>query len=366
MKIAFSVVKNIAKGGGIEKYTEELGSRLVEMGHEVLIYSMRNYGKLISNFKGMKIQYVPCIPLRQMQKLSASQAAGIRLALNNWPDIVHYHSVSPGSTAWMAKMSGKKTLIQMHGLEWKRPRWGKFGNKVHWLLEKWSMFGKPNLTAVSKVQCDYFNKQYGINARYIPCGVTPKNFTNPVQIKKLNLTPRKYILFASRLVRDKGAHYLIPAFRRIKTDFNLVIAGDVPNETQYKKKLLELAGDDNRIIFPGFVEGRLLEELFSNAGLYVQPSEIEGLSIALLEAMSYGIPSLVSDIPENLEAIGDCGMAFKNKNIDDLSEKINFFIKNVNLKNTLSERSIQRVRVFYSWDSIAKEFANYYKEIMEK
>lgn len=366
MKIAFSVVKNISRGGGIERYTEELGSRLVELGHEVLVYSMNNYGKRLSTFKGMKIRNVPCIPVRQMEKLSASQISGLSLAFSNWPDIVHFHSVSPGSTAWMSRKMGKKVVIQMHGLEWKRVRWGKSGTIVHRLLEKISLLGKPHLTAVSKIQCDYFKKNYKINAKYIPCGVTVKEFSSPVQIKKLGLKPKKYILFASRLVRDKGAHYLIPAFRKFNTDFNLVIAGDVPKESQYKKELLNLADDDKRIIFPGFVEGRLLGELFSNAGLYVQPSEIEGLSIALLEAMSYGLPCLVSDIPENIEAIGDCGMTFKNKNIEDLTGKIDFFIKNRNLKKAFSEKSIRRVKKFYDWDSIAAKFSDYYEEILEK
>ena len=366
MKIAFSVVKNILRGGGVEKYTEELGSRLVDLGHEVLVYSMNNYGVRLPAVKGMKIHYVPCIPVRQMEKLSASQLAGVRLAFSNWPDIVHYHSVSPGSTAWMARKTGKNVVIQMHGLEWKRARWGKSGAILHRFLEKISLLGRPNLTAVSKVQCDYFKEKYRLEAKYIPCGVSVKGFSRPEQIKQMNLKPQKFILFASRLVRDKGAHYLIPAFRKLETDFSLVIAGDVPNESRYKMELLKLAGDDERIIFPGFVEGRLLGELFSNAGLYVQPSEIEGLSIALLEAMSYGLPCLVSDIPENMEAVGDCGITFKNKDVDDLSQKMAYIIGNLNLKKTLAECSIRRVKNFYDWDAIAAQFVSYYEGIVQR
>jgi glycosyltransferase involved in cell wall biosynthesis len=266
--------------------------------------------------------------------------------------------------AWLSKLSGKKTVIQMHGLEWKRSRWGRSGVYLHHFLEKWSLLSKSHLTAVSKVQCDYFMQKYGITAKYIPGGVDIKNRIEANEILRIGLKPKKYILFASRLVKDKGAHYLIPAFRKLDTGFRLVIAGDVPNEDKYKKELLTLAGDDKRIVFPGFVEGRLLEELFSNAWMYVQPSEIEGLSIALLEAMSYGLPCLVSDIPENREAIGDCGLTFKNRNVSDLNKKLRFILKNGLDTENLSERTIQRVKECYSWDSIAAEFNDYYQAIL--
>lgn len=362
MKIAFAVIKHITRGGGIEKYTEELGERLVKMGHEVTVYSMKNYGNILSTYKGMNIISVPCIPLRQMEKLSASQIAGIKLGISKWPDIVHFHSVSPGSSAWLAKLSGKITVIQMHGLEWKRSRWGKPGVYLHHFLEKLSLLSKSNITAVSKVQCNYFLDKYGIVTKYIPTGVDIKTKIKPNEILKIGLKPKRYILFASRLVKDKGAHYLIPAFRKLDTDYRLVVAGDVPNEHKYKKELIELSQGDKRIIFPGFVEGLLLKELFSNAAMYVQPSEIEGLSIALLEAMSYGLPCLVSDIPENKEAIGDCGITFKNKDIIDLSNKLSQMLKK-DMKS-LGERAIRRVKDNYSWDSIAREFNDYYQTIL--
>ena len=146
----------------------------------------------------------------------------------------------------------------MHGLEWKRSRWGKSGVYLHHFLEKWSLLSKSYLTAVSKVQCDYFLQKYKITAKYIPTGVDVKSKIKAREILDMGLKPKKYIFFASRLVKDKGAHYLIPAFRMIDTDYRLVIAGDVPNEDKYKKELLSLAGSDKRIIFPRFCRGSLV------------------------------------------------------------------------------------------------------------
>jgi glycosyltransferase involved in cell wall biosynthesis len=364
MNIVFAVVKHISIGGGVEKYTEELGSRLVQMGHRVKVYSMKNYGAVPPFYKGMKIIPVRSVPLRQTEKLSASQIAGLMLSLSNWPDIVHFHSVSPGSSAWLVKLTGKKTLIQMHGLEWQRSRWGRTGEYVHRFLEKWSLLSGSYLTAVSRVQCDYFKSKYGRDVEYIPTGVDLKKPTLARDILPLGLQPKKYVLFASRLVQEKGAHYLIPAFRKIPTDYKLVLAGDVPNEDRYKKELLALASNDPRILFPGFVQGRLLEELFSNAAIYVQPSEIEGLSIALLEAMSYGLPCLVSDIPENIEAIADCGFTFVSRNIDHLSHRLSCLLENHKTMESLCKKAVHRVTNHYSWDSIADQFDELYRNIL--
>ena len=201
--------------------------------------------------------------------------------------------------------------MQMHGIEWQRSRWGSFRLVSPAYLERRSMTGMDAYTAVSRVQCASLSRTYGVPVEFIPTGADMRDPTPAREIGSLGLKPREYILFASRLVREKGHHYLIPAFRKLDTDKRLVIAGDAQGEDVYKEELRRLADGDPRIIFPGFVQGRLLKELFSNAHFYVHPSELEGLSIALLEAMGYGNACLVSDIPENEEALGDTGFYFK-------------------------------------------------------
>jgi len=166
-------------------------------------------------------------------------------------------------------------------------------------------------------------------------------------------------------VREKGAHYLIPAFKQLDTDFKLVIAGDAKGEDEYKKELQDMAAGDKRILFPGFVEGRALEELFSNAAVYVQPSVIEGLSIALLEAMSYSNCCLVSDIPENREAIGGCGFTFKNENIADLRDNLQKLIDDNELRISVAEKASKRVAELYNWDKIALKFEEMYSQMVE-
>lgn len=360
MRIAFLVVKNIARGGGIEKYTLELGSRLVKRGHEVTVYSMRHYGEVPDSYLGMRIISVPSLTLPCMQKLSCSAIAAIKSSLGKAFDIMHFHSIAAGSFAWISRLRGQRCVLQMHGIEWQRSRWGTFGSWTLKFLERLSLLQADLCTAVSKTQCDYYANHLGINTHYVPPGASVKPKTKVNEILELGLQHNRYIFFASRLVRDKGAHYLIGAFKRLKTDMKLVIAGDVQGGAGYKSELMDLAGEDPRILFPGFVGGRLLEELFSNAYLYVQPSEIEGLAIALLEAMSYGNCCLVSDIPENLEAIADTGFHFTNKNVDSLAERLNWLLEHRQEVASAGISAKEHVKQHYSWELVTDQIEKLY------
>lgn len=364
LKIAFLVVKNIARGGGIEKYTQELGRRLVARGHQVTVYSMRHYGEVTGEFLGMRVMSVPCIQSSALEKLTASASAAFSLLVNGERyDIVHCHSVAAGAFAPFIRLKGLKCILQMHGIEWQRNRWSFIGKNMLKLLERVSLAGNHACTAVSNTQCDFYRDNHGISMRYIPTGAEIKPHHEAREILKMGLEPGRYVLFASRLVREKGAHYLIEAFRQLETGFRLVIAGDAKGEEAYKQELQGLAESDPSILFPGFVEGRALQELFSNAAVYVQPSEIEGLSIALLEAMSYGNCCLVSDIPENMEAIGAAGFTFQNKNVIALRSELARLLASETLRSSVGNEARARVQEYYNWDKITDEFEDMYRSL---
>ncbi|SDP71028.1 glycosyltransferase family 4 protein [Desulforhopalus singaporensis] len=364
MRIAFSVVKNLERGGGIEKYTYELGCRLVERGHEVTIFSMGHYGDSQPVVEGMRVVTVPCIPKASTEKLSAGASAAFAAFKSGGFDVVHCHSVAAGAFGWLPRLRGQKTVFQMHGIEWQRTRWNRIGIRVLKMLEAASLRSCHAYTAVSQTQCDFYQKHAGIEMRYIPTGADLKRKPARQEIQKLGLDADKYILFASRLVQEKGAQYLIPAFRKLDTDMKLVVAGDAQGAEAFKQQMVELAGDDSRILFPGFVGGRLLEELFSHAAVYVQPSEIEGLSIALLEAMSYGNCCLVSDIPENKEAIDGAGFTFKNKSVDDLHTQLEQLLASSDRRQSIADQARERVRCHYNWDKITDDFEVLYRGVV--
>ncbi len=255
-------------------------------------------------------------------------------------------------------MKGIKTVVQIHGLEWKRPKWGIIG-RTFFKLAEYSLSYFPNkITAVSKVLKQYYEKRFGIEVDYIPTGINKPTPRPPDKILEYGLNKDSYIFFAARLVPDKGVHYLIDAFNELKTDKKLVIAGDAKHEDRYINALKQKANKNT--LFLGFVTGELLEELFSNAYLYILPSEIEGLPISLLEAMSYGNCVLVSDIPENLEALDGHGYTFANKNTKDLHQMLSLLLENKDLVEAKKSEARRHVLEHYSWDKIVDRYEEMY------
>ena len=364
MKIAYIVLKGIPHGGGIEKYTEEVGSRLVARGHEVIVYSMRHYDTRDGIYKGMIIKTVPAPRTRSLEKLTAVLTATLHQCMSQKADIVHFHAFGPAMFCFIPRLLGTKVIVQGHGIEWKRSKWGIFAKIFLRLSEIPSVRFPHVVTSVSKVQKQYLFDKYGINSVYIPPGVNLLQVGKPELIKQYGLHGNDYIFFASRLVKEKGVHYLIQSFKKLKTDLKLVISGNTEHEEQYKAKLYQMAKDNRNIIFTGFVSGRILHELFSNCYMFVLPSEVEGLPTVLLEAMSYGNCCLVSDIPENLEALNNSGYTFKDKDVDDLTGKLEYLISNPHVVESVKEKAKNYVIENFLWDKVALDFEKLYSEVL--
>ena len=365
MRIVYIVLKGMPLGGGIEKYTEEIGSRLVANGHNVIVYTMKHYGATSGFYKGMKIKTVPTIRTRSFEKITTSVAATSWNLFEPNVDIVHFHAFGPAMFCFLPRILGRKIVVQGHGLEWKRTKWGLVGKSFLKLAEVPSVRFPHVVTVVSKVQKEYLAKKYGIHSVYIPTGVNSPLMEEPDIIKKYGLKGNDYILFAARLVREKGAHYLIQGYNSLNPDLKLVIAGDAEHEASYKSELLSLAKGNKNIIFPGFVTGKTLNELMSNCYTFVLPSEIEGLPTGLLEAMSYKNCCIVSDIPENLEALNGHGYSFKNKNIADLSRTIEYLINNRDAVESVKAPAQKYVLGNFSWDKIAEQFEELYGNLIQ-
>lgn len=363
MRISFCVLKNITYGGGIEKYTLELGSRLARRGHEITVYTMKHYGKVTKELQHMRIIGVPSIPGKNTEKFTASASAAFQTLFNPKVDIVHFQHISSGWAAWVSKLRRQKCVLQLHGIGWRGSKWGCLASRFLQALETTALRQCDVATSVSKINVTYYQEKYGVNIVYIPSGVSLMKKVEPKEILSRGLLRNSYILFVGRLSREKGLHYLIPAFREVKTDLKLVIAGQ-GYDKNYNNELFKLASGDERVRFAGFAQGRLLDELFSNALIYVQPSEFEGLSIALLEAMSYGNCCLVSDIPENIEAIDQAGFTFRSQDVNDLTGKIRFLLDNRSDIDAKSQQAISRVKANYTWDSVTDKIERLYESVL--
>ena len=366
MRIAYVAVKGMPIGGGIEKLTEEIGSRLVKKGHQVQVYSSRDYGTVDGKFRGMEIKTVPALNTKAFHKLTVCFHAICNVINGCDVDLVHIHAVGPSVFSIFTRLKGIPTVVQTHGFEWKRDKWGLVAKCFFKLADFTAVYFPHKTTSVSRVQKEHYEKKFGKEIHYIPTGVSFARKRKPQWILEQGLEPGSYILFAARLVEEKGAHYLIEAFRSIQTDMKLVIAGDAAHAEKYKASLRRKAAGDRRIIFPGFVTGEPLEELFSNAYLFCLPSTLEGLPIALLEAMSYGNCCLASDIPENMEAMGGHGYLFRSRDAEDLRRVLKNLLEDQQKAEEKKEMAKKHVIQNYSWDKVADQMEAFYLSVGDR
>ena len=364
MKIAYLAVNGMPGEGGVEKYTEELGSRLVSRGHGVTVYSADSRTGCYE-YRGMQIVRVPALMGKGLEKLSATGLATLAAAIDRSDDIAHFHAFGPGMFAGATRSVGIKTVVQGHGLEWKRSRWGLFARAFLRAAEIPSVRVPHAVTVVSRVQQEYLANEYGIRSKYIPTGVTQDVPINlPPVSSFLDVEAGSYLLFAARLVPEKGAHHLIRAFRSLDTDLRLVLAGASRYEGSYQRHIGDLAYGDDRILFTGFLRGPEYESVLRGAYLFVQPSEIEGLSIGLLEAMAAGKGCVASDIPENIEALRGSGTTFRSGDPEDLANTLRKLLtspERVAQEGLAAQKLITKE---HDWDEISHTFESWYTGLL--
>ncbi|MEI8361262.1 MAG: glycosyltransferase family 4 protein [bacterium] len=367
MKIYIIGQKGIpVKFGGVEKHVEELSKRLVKLGHEVNVYTRPNYtDPSLKSYEGVNLISVPNISTKHLDAITASFRAIYDLRKRE-VDVIHFHSIGPSSLILLARLlkPGVPIIATFHSRCYQHKKWGILAKAYLKFGEISCNLFATRTIAISKSLADYAKDEYGVEVAYIPNGVSLPKIKKAKLIHELGLSKGSYILAVSRLVRHKGLHHLIDAYNGLKTDKKLVIVGDSAYTSDYVEELKEMAKGNKNIIFTGNKSGAILEELFSNAYLFVQPSEFEGLSIALLEAMSYERACLVSDIPENMEAVGLVGFSFRNKDAKDLMSKLDFLLKRPNLLYAQGLLGRDQVALKYDWSSIAKEVCGVYKDAM--
>lgn len=309
-----------SREGGVEVVVGELSSRMAAQGHQVICY---NRSRQEEKLEGVTCKTVLTLHKKGLAAVTSSISAALCCAFGK-ADVVHIHAEGPAFMCWLPKLFGKRVVMTVHGLDWQREKWKNgFGARYIHAGEKMAVRYADEIIVLSRNVQAYFQKQYGRKTVWIPNGVAQPQRVPAEQIcDSYGLQKDGYILYLGRLVPEKGAHYLIQAFRGVETDKKLVIAGGASDTAEYAESLRELAKGDDRIVFTGFVQGRLLQELYSNGWIFVQPSDLEGMPLTLLEAMSYGNCCLTSDIPECTEVAEDHALTFRQGNVDDLREKL--------------------------------------------
>ena len=372
MKIAMIGHKRIpSREGGIEIVVEELSTRMAALGHQVDVYNRK--GKHVSDktldknehklkeYKGVRIITIPTISKKSLDALLYSFIASIRALFGHY-DVIHYHAEGPSVMLLIPHVFGIRTVVTIHGLDWQRAKWGGFATKYLMLGEKIAAKYADEVIVLSKNVQKYFKDTYNRETKYIPNGVNiPEKKEAQIITEKYGLHKDEYILFLARLVPEKGLHYLLEAYKQIDTDKKLVVAGGSSHSNEYVDKINTMAAEDNRVIMTGFVQGRELEELFSNCFLYVLPSDVEGMPISLLEAMSYRNCCVVSNIDECTEVVGDKAQVFVKGNVQDLTYQIQNLCSNPEKVIKMKDGTDNYILSKNNWDNVVRKILEQYR-----
>lgn len=369
MKIAFIGHKRIpSREGGIEIVVEELTTRMAALGHKVVVYSRKGHNVAGSEFdnesntsgkpymyKGVRVVPVTTIDVKGLAALSSSFFATLK-AIKDRPDVIHYHAEGPCVPLRLAHWAGIRTVATIHGLDWQRAKWGRFASMYLKLGERTAAKCADEVIVLSHGVQEYFRDTYGRETRFIPNGIERSESVPANEItRKYGLVKDGYVLFLGRIVPEKGVHYLIEAFKQLDTDKKLVIAGGSSDSAEYYEQIQSAAATDPRIVLTGFIEGQELAELYSNAYIYVLPSDLEGMPMSLLEAMSYGNCCLTSDIPECAEVVEDHAVTFHKSDIADLTAKLSDLLANSSRVAELQATATNYITQKYNWDKVVDQ-----------
>ena len=324
LKIAMLGTRGLpATYGGVEHHVEQIGSRLAARGHEVTVYSQSRYStNRVTEHRGMRVVTLPTVSMRGLEAISHAAMATAH-GLFRGHDVFHYHAVGPGLLSPVARLARDAAVVQtVHGLDAERAKWGGGARQVL-RLGTWLSARVPDRTiTVSRALRRHYAERYSCPARYVPNGINIKTPRDPWLItERYGLRGDDYLLFVGRLVPEKRPDLLLEAFRGVDTDKRLVIVGGSSHTDDYVAELRGLAARDPRVIMPGYVYGAELDELFTNAAGFVQPSALEGLPLTLLEAVGCGLPVAVSDIEPHVEVVGgdhQCGRVFADGDVHSL------------------------------------------------
>lgn len=375
MKVAMLGHKVVpSRRGGIENVLTSLCPLLAEKGVCVTCFNRSSdkveneYISMVKDkkYKGVLLKNAWTINKKGISAMVASFTAAICAAFGNF-DVVHFHAEGPCAAMWIPKLFGKRCVATVHGLDWQREKWDKsFASKYIKFGEKVMVKCADEIIVLSESAREYFKETYNRNTVLIHNGIErPVKKQADEIIKLYGLSKDSYICIVSRLTAEKGVHYLIDAYNSINTDKKLVIAGDTSDTDEYVAMLKQKASGNPNIIFTGFISGDVLTEIYSNAYLVTLPSDIEGMSLSLLEAMAYGNAVLCSDIPENTLVTEDKAIHFKKSSVEDLAEKLQTmcndeeFVKN--LKNGVDEFILGK----YNWNDVSDATYSLYKKVLK-
>jgi glycosyltransferase involved in cell wall biosynthesis len=363
MRIAILGTRGIpASYGGFETVAEHLSTRLVARGHEVTVYGRAHYiSPRQLEYHGVRLKVLPTIRHKYFDTVVHAFLSAVH-AMSGRFDAVLICNAANAPFAPILRLTGTPVVINVDGLEHKRKKWGWLGRRYYLLAERLTTILPNAIVTDAQVIHDYYLARYNAPSTMIAYGSEVERRPDRTAVRRWRAEPNRYILYVSRLEPENNAHLVIEAFKKVRTAYRLLIVGDAPYAHDYISDLKARARGDKRIVFTGFVFGQDYRALQQNAYCYVHATEVGGTHPALLEAMGYGNCVLTLATPENMEVIGDAGIAYADE--FDLADKLRRVLRDGSLVQSYRHRAQLRVQQYYDWDGVVDEYEQLFRRLM--
>lgn len=349
--------------GGFETAADVISRRLVQLGHEVVVYNRAGLSAHPGNeYEGVKLVTLPTIRSKNLSTITHACLATIH-ALFNPVDVVHYFTTGTTLFAPIAALGGMKSVCSLDGTDWQRGKWGSFARWYLRLSEQLAVWFCDGLIGDSPEVIRYYRRKFGVEPTYSTYGIRDNKLPGRAWLQRFGLKERDYVLFVGRLVPENNVHHLIAAYEKLHTSRKLVIVGDDPWGKRYVGSLKSTR--DPRIVFTGGVYGDGYEELQQNAYLFVLPDEVGGTHPALVEAMGFGNCVLVNDVESNVEAIADAGFSYRgSEGAADLQRQLQILLDSPELVAEYRKKAREHAQINYQWDEVVRQHESLYRKVL--
>lgn len=367
MKIAMLGTRGIPGGySGFETAVEELSTRLVKRGHEVVVYCRPHMVKLEgSTYKGVKLVKLPTIAHKHLDTIVHTCISTFHMLAKERCDVALYFIAGNSPFAFLPRIFGIPTAINVDGLDSQRAKWSKVAKVYLRFAERLAPRAASEVISDSREIQKYYLEKFHAQSVFIPYGADMKPVPGSQWLDQFGLNARDYILFVGRLVPENCPDVLIEAYRGLKTDKKLVIVGDASYADEYIRKLKENAGPN--VIFTGYLFGEGYRQLSMNAYVFTIPTVVGGTHPVIVEALAAGSCVLVSDHPPNLETIGDAGVSFSARaGAADLGTKLRMLLDDPELVSSYREKAAQRAREHFDWEVVTDQYEDLCKGLINR
>jgi len=374
MKIAVIGSKGLpAAQGGIERHCEEIYPRMVRLGHQVDLFARASYTGTPSwrsyEFRGVRVVPLPGLRVRGADALVTSALGALASVLSGY-DIVHFHAVGPALFSFLPRFaSAARVVVTCHGLDWQRAKWGNMSSRLLRWGERSGVQFADRLISVSRELCDYFARVYGRESVYIPNAASGLVDSDPDFrfVESLGLVPGRYVVFVGRLVPEKRPELLIDAFTALDSGgWKLAIVGGASDSDAFRQSLAAKTLGREDVVFTGQLRGGRLAEIIRGAGLFVLPSDLEGLPLAMLEAMAECVPVLASDIPVHRHLASEGrGLLFAAGNVAACRRSLQWAVRHPQALAAMARNAQRYVAIHHDWEHITQQTLDLYRGLIE-